>query len=545
MKWLTVCSFTLCLAPWLLLSAAEPAERAPLPDAAAIAQAESQFHDRYEGQLAKARRAAERRALAEKFLDQSARSNDPPALRWVLLRQARRLAVDLADADLVRRSVEAAASQFQIDVGPMRKDAFAEAAAAARPGAAAGQFAEACLGLLDGAVAAEDFAAALDYGHAAYAAAGKARDQSLVDDVVARGRLVVVQQKQFQQAREAAAKLSSSPDDPQANLEAGRYLAVFKKDWQRGLVHLSKAGEEPWRRLAKEDLVRPSAAAARLALADGWWDLAETQAEPVKAALRGRAATWYRLALADLQGDDKSRVVRRLVEVKGFSRAAGSSGPTAAASRPTAAEESGSAPETATGKPLAMSDNGWADLLKLIDPARPRAASGWDLQGGELHVSPKGSPVRLAIPVAPGGSYDLKLEFTRTDSFEMLGVVLPVGSRQCLAAINFAGGASGLDTIDGRRAGDNTSSFGGVLTNDRRYTLEISVQVDGQEAAVTAKLDGRPMFFYRGPVASLALAKEWSIGSRNRLGLVSQASAVIHSFHLRAPPGRAVKVDGR
>ncbi len=146
--------------------------------------------------------------------------------------------------------------------------------------------------------------------------------------------------------------------------------------------------------------------------------------------------------------------------------------------------------------------------------------------------------------MAPGGTYDLKLEFTRTDSFEMLAVVLPVGTRQCLAAINFAGGASGLDMIDGRRAGDNASSFGGVLTNDRRYTLEISVQVDGQEAAVTAKLDGRPLFFYRGPVGSLALAKEWSIGSRNRLGLVSQASAVIHSFRLHAPPGRAVVLTG-
>ncbi len=420
MKWLTLCSFALCLAPSLLLPAAEPAQRAPLPDAAAIAQAESQFHDRYEGQLVKARRAAERRALAEKFLDQSSRSDDAAALRLVLLRQARQLAVELADADLLRRSVEAAASQFQIDLGPMRKEAFAKAAAAVRTPTAAGQFAEACLGLVDGAAAADDFAAALDYGHAAYAAAGKARDKALLDKVVARGRLVVARQKQFQQARGATANPAASPDGPQTNVETGR---------------------------------------------------------------------------------DR--------------------------------------------KPLAMSDNGWADLLKLIDPARPGASPGWDLQGGQLHVSPKGSPARLAIPVAPGGSYDVKLEFTRTDSFEMLGVVLPVGNRQCLAAINFAGGASGLDTIDGRRAGDNTSSFGGVLTNDRRYTLEISVQVDGQEAAVTASLDGRPMFFYRGPLASLALAKEWSIGSRNRLGLVSQAGAVIHSFRLRAPPGRAVLLDPR
>jgi hypothetical protein len=537
-----LCWFGLCLAPSLLLPAVEPAQRAPLPDVAAIAQGESRFQQRYEGQLAKAHRAAERRVLAEKFLDQASRTDDPPALRLVLLRHARQLAVDLADADLVRRSVEAAASQFRIDVGRVRKEAFAEAAAAARTPSAAGPFAAACLGLLDGAVAAEDFDAALDYGHAAYAAAGKARDNALVDEVVARGRQVVAQQKQFQEAQAAAAKLAVSPDDPQANLEAGRYLAVFKKDWPRGLVHLSKAGDESWRRLAKDDLAGPTAAAARLALADGWWDLAETRAEPVKAALRGRAATWYRLALPSLEGAGKSRVVRRLVEVKGFNRAAGASGPPVVASRPTAGEKSAPAAETASRKPLAMSDNGWADLVKLLDQARPGVSSGWELRGGQLHVSPKGGPARLAIPVDPGTSYELKLEFTRTDSFEMLGVVLPVGTRQCLAAINFGGGASGLDTIDGRRAGDNVSSFGGVLTNGRRYVLEISVEVDGREAAVTAKLDGRPMFFYRGQAASLALAKEWSIGSRNRLGLVSQASAVIHSFRLRAAAGRAVNL---
>jgi hypothetical protein len=53
------------------------------------------------------------------------------------------------------------------------------------------------------------------------------------------------------------------------------------------------------------------------------------------------------------------------------------------------------------------------------------------------------------------------------------------------------------------------------------------------------------MFFYRGPVGSLALAKEWSIGGRNRLGLVSQAPVVIHSLQLKAPPGRAILPETR
>ena len=121
----------------------------------------------------------------------------------------------------------------------------------------------------------------------------------------------------------------------------------------------------------------------------------------------------------------------------------------------------------------------------------------------------------------------------------MVGVILPVGPRQCLLALGYGGTASGLDTVGGRRADDNATTFLGALNNNRRYTLEVTVRLDDDQAAVTANLDGRPLVFYRGPVRSLGLDDDWRIPRRKGLGLVAQSPAVFHSVQLKPISGKA------
>jgi hypothetical protein len=170
----------------------------------------------------------------------------------------------------------------------------------------------------------------------------------------------------------------------------------------------------------------------------------------------------------------------------------------------------------------------------LIDVKKRGATGKWQRREKELVVSAVDAPARLPIFTAPRGAYDVKLEFTRTDGDGTVGVIVPVGSRQCLVAVNYAGGPSGIDMIGGRRANENDSAFPGALANDRRYTLEIAVRPGEDEASVTATLDGRPLVFYRGPPSSLALHKEWGIGSRTTLGLAANADVVFHRMEVRA-----------
>jgi hypothetical protein len=193
----------------------------------------------------------------------------------------------------------------------------------------------------------------------------------------------------------------------------------------------------------------------------------------------------------------------------------------------------------AGGRGAALTPGQWVDVVKSVDLKKRGAVGKWQMRDKELVVSAIDDPARLPLPVTPRGAYDVKIEFTRTDGDGTVGVILPVGSRQCLVAVNFGGGPSGIDMIDGRRANENDSAFPGALANDRRYTLEITVRLDQDQASLTATLDGRPLVFYRGPAASLALHKQWAIPTRNALGLAAQADAVFHRVQLRAKSATA------
>jgi hypothetical protein len=182
----------------------------------------------------------------------------------------------------------------------------------------------------------------------------------------------------------------------------------------------------------------------------------------------------------------------------------------------------------------ALTPGQWVDVLKSVDLKKRGAVGKWQIRDKELAVSAIDAPARLPLPAAPRGAYDVKVEFTRTDGDGTVGVILPVGSRQCLVAVNFGGGPSGIDMIDGARADKNDTTFPGALANDRRYTLEIAVRPDKDEASLTATLDGRPLVFYRGPAGSLALHKQWAIPTKNTLGLAAEADVVFHRVQVRA-----------
>ncbi len=206
---------------------------------------------------------------------------------------------------------------------------------------------------------------------------------------------------------------------------------------------------------------------------------------------------------------------------------------------PSPRRTAGKSDSAKAGRTIDLPRGQWTDVLKLVELKKRSAVGPWCSKEKTLVLEDPESPARAVIPVAPGGSYDLKIEFTRTDGDGTVGVILPVGARQCLAALNYKGGPSGLDMIDGHHANDNASTAPGALSNDRRYRLEINVRPDGSEAAITVALDDRTLFFYRGPTASLALAKDWAIPGRAALGLGGEASIVFHTVQLRINSGTA------
>ena len=123
---------------------------------------------------------------------------------------------------------------------------------------------------------------------------------------------------------------------------------------------------------------------------------------------------------------------------------------------------SGTAESAKAGRTADLPRGQWTDVLKLVELKKRSAVGPWRSKEKTLVLEDPESPARVVIPVAPGGSYNLKIEFTRTDGDGTVGVILPVGARQCLAALNYKGGPSGLDMINDHHANDNASTAPGA-----------------------------------------------------------------------------------
>lgn len=93
---------------------APAAAGATVPSGSALARARTQFRGRYGGMAAAARSRATAIRSSERLLGDAA-GESSAALRWVMLDEARRLAVAAGDADAVSRAVRVAAADFGID----------------------------------------------------------------------------------------------------------------------------------------------------------------------------------------------------------------------------------------------------------------------------------------------------------------------------------------------------------------------------------------------------------------------------------------------
>jgi hypothetical protein len=287
--------------------------RAPVPDTDAVRKAEAEVRRLFAAENAK-RGAADRRALAERLLRLAGNAPDP-ADRYVLLREARDLAAQAGAVALALEAAGRAARDFEVDGLAVRAEAIDRTERAATDPVTAQALAEAGLELADEAAREDQFAVA---GRLA-ATAGRAARVSKVPALMARAARLIGEVREIEAAAAAvaplAARFRADPTDAEAGRAVGRFRCLIRGDWAAGLPVLAEFGDDPLRGLARRDLARPEATEDRLALADGWWDLAARETGLAAARARHRAADWYRQALPGLTGSSKLRADRRIAEV--------------------------------------------------------------------------------------------------------------------------------------------------------------------------------------------------------------------------------------
>ena len=158
----------------------------------------------------------------------------------------------------------------------------------------------------------DDYQTASGFAELAMDAVRKTKDSALIQSLTTRHREINRMKARFASIKKIHDTLAANPDDPEANLTAGRWYCFDRDDWAKGLPHLAKGGDPELAEVAEKERAAPTEPTAQVALADGWYKVAENEKGDVKSAIQSRAKFWYNQAFPSLEGLEKVKVKKRL-----------------------------------------------------------------------------------------------------------------------------------------------------------------------------------------------------------------------------------------
>jgi hypothetical protein len=302
----------------LAVHAAAPAvggagDRSPVPTTQAAQEAEKLVKDVYKDEYAK-RGPEERRALAQKLLEDGRNNKSDPASQYVLLREARDAAASVGDVQTAIDAAVELGKTFQVDPVDTKLGALTAVRTAARTPEAQSEAAEATAALIDEAAAVDNFDAATRAADLAIGFATASKNMTVVTEVQARKAEVKAQSTAYLAMKVATEKLKKTPTDPQSNFEVGSYQALYKNDWDKGLPMIAAGNDPAFAAAAKADLAAPVEAAAMAKVGDQWWDLATARPQ-MKTRLLARSEFWYNLVVPNADGLLLAKVQKRLDQI--------------------------------------------------------------------------------------------------------------------------------------------------------------------------------------------------------------------------------------
>jgi hypothetical protein len=300
----------------LLLAPQEPSKaktlRAAVPEAPKQREAEKSIRDLYKAEYAK-KSPADRDALVRILLSQATRAADDPAAQFILFREAQDIAAQNGSLELAFEAVDGSAAVFDVDGTAMKNAVLTLAAKTAKTPEDLVKVAEGYLVLIDAALAADDFDAADKAASAAAQIVRRGNLPAVTAKVAARQKEVAELKSKYEKVKKALDTLIKDPESPAANLEVGLYCCFVKGDWDTGLPLLAKGSDVALKSVAVKDLAHPTETAARIDLADGWWDLAEKEKNDARQRhLYTRAMQLYEKAFPDVSGLLQTKVQMRI-----------------------------------------------------------------------------------------------------------------------------------------------------------------------------------------------------------------------------------------
>ena len=294
---------------------AHGSELMPVPHGPDVSRAEAKVREVY-GQDLSSSIGTARRTLARRLLKSAGETQDDTAARYVLLCEARDVAVSAGDAPTALKAIDRLAGQYQINILPMVLSALSSAERTSRDAKSFVAISRAAIREIDRAVLLEDHDAARKLVGVADSCAAKAREAALRQLAQARLRDVNALAEAFAHTEEARKVLATNPADAPSNLSVGQYLCLTKGDWAAGLTMLTKGNEGPLRTLSESESKVDASPTGTFDVAGAWWDHAEGLPWLHRRHARQRAAEWYGKALVNLSGINRSLAESRIRTVE-------------------------------------------------------------------------------------------------------------------------------------------------------------------------------------------------------------------------------------
>ncbi|MCH7728143.1 MAG: hypothetical protein IH991_16945 [Planctomycetes bacterium] len=386
----------------------------------------------------------------------------------MLLRCTTIFAAQGGDAGFMMKAVDEVDRHFEIDRLEIGQEALLRFADAARSENAVASLVNTTTRFIDEAIAADRVDLASELADSVYSVTLKKQFAIKFRKQMNDQRKQVSElYSQWKKIRDAQALLKTNPDDASANLVIGKWHCFEKNDWEAGLLHLAKSNDTLLSSLAKrETTTPPETTKDQIALADAWWEAAQSASSTDRLGFVTRAARWYRLAQPEVTSSiEKLKIEKRLNEFSHFKSV-----------------------QPDRGRPI--------DLLRLIDPAKHTVLGQWSKVRGGLMSSPQETSV-VWIPLeSVPREYDLTVIVARLKNNNTFAIGVVFGDHRTLVALNAHNGKfSGFEKLDGKFLHENeTTTRKGMILPGGPHEIVIRVR----QAGISVEFDRELIINWKG-----------------------------------------------
>jgi hypothetical protein len=438
----------------------------PVPAVEKIKEAEKLIKDLFKAEYAQTD-APGRLALAGKLLQQADENKSDAASEYVLLRDARDLAVAAGDIAKATTAQKRLRDDFSFDFAAILAD-LKRLEATAKTDTSASALVTLYSAAAEDALEADNLEQAVRFDSHVDDLLPLIKDAALKARLKTKIATAQALKRDSIPALAAHKTLATKPDDPEANLAAGKF-ALQRGKFGAAFALLAKSKDAALSGLAKRELAPPTDAAEQVKLADGWFDRSEKEPYAfLKVRMQERAKLWYGNALPVLIGLTKAKVVERLKVLTPVPKTELGN---------TAVSKFANGTHSAT--PAITADT-HVNLLKLIDISKDRVFGVWDMTGGELK-SDSGAGARVEFPYAPPEEYDFKISFTRLEGADFVSQIMPIAQHSFMWVM----GNSGNSQSDFEGTGDRVNFR---IQNGKKYSCTVQVRKSGIKTLVNDKL---------------------------------------------------------